>query len=67
MTVDYCDRCARDITGRKSGAILGIPDADADSNGAIKNKAMFCPRCYRLLWTILRTKIAIVAKPRPRR
>lgn len=53
MTTQFCDRCYADITGKKSGRLLGIGDADETGDGNITDKADLCARCYRLLWAPL--------------
>lgn len=48
MTRTFCDRCGVETTGKVSGAIHGIADADEEGNGT--NTDCFdsiCAKCYR--------------------
>lgn len=58
MTREYCDRCSKDVTGRKSGAVHGISEATAEGSGIVTDRSpILCPRCYRAIWKFIRRKI----------
>jgi hypothetical protein len=56
MTKHYCDRCGCDLTGKTSGAIQGVKDADDQGQGMVTDGAKcLCRRCYLAVWKFLRT------------
>lgn len=58
MTREYCDRCSKDVTGRKSGAVIGMADATAQGTGVgTDHSRILCPRCYRDVWKFIRREI----------
>lgn len=53
MTVQYCDRCGKDITTITSCVAHGIADADEDGNGAVSHAWDLCPACYKWWVTMM--------------
>lgn len=47
MTRQFCDRCAAEITGKKSGSISGVEDADDNGGGTVTHDFDVCTACYR--------------------
>ncbi len=46
MTRQFCDRCGKDITGKKAGRVTAIGDADEDGNGDVDWIGDLCPPCF---------------------
>jgi hypothetical protein len=59
MVKEFCDRCGKDVTGKTTGAVSGVPDADRDGNGTATDAAdILCQRCYRAIWTFIQQTTA---------
>lgn len=57
MTKTFCDRCGRETTGKKHGAIHGIEDADDSGGGTNQAPDCFdivCAECFEVwrLWML---------------
>ena len=67
MTKEFCDRCGKDVNGKRSGSVHGVRDAAADGNGTITdNFDIICPKCYSLIIAFIRTASAVVVPKRRR-
>lgn len=58
MIKEFCDRCDAEVTGKQTGAIHGIEDADHDGNGtATHHYDILCEPCYAAVIAFIRPSL----------